>query len=200
MTSIIRWFQRDWFKIPLLGDTKTAIKLGIRSWFGDLGFSISDFILALLSCFQHSLSQFHSFKENSYEYAIWTSCEGTREKGLWVRVGKEAVENDALYQGRTEPLLSIYFVPGTVLWSFKFSKSNYYIHSKIIPILQVKKQRQKLNPGHVDPTRTSLVAQLVKNPPAIWKTWVQSLSWEDPLEKGKATHSSILAWRIPWTV
>ena len=43
----------------------------------------------------------------------------------------------------------------------------------------------------------SLVAQLVKNLPAVWETWVQSLGWEDPLEKGKATHSSILAWRIP---
>ena len=47
--------------------------------------------------------------------------------------------------------------------------------------------------------RASLVAQLVKNPPAMRETWVQSLGWEDPLEKGKATHSSILAWRIPWT-
>ena len=46
----------------------------------------------------------------------------------------------------------------------------------------------------------SLVAQLVKNPPAIWETWVQSLGWEDPLEQGKAIPSSILAWRIPWTV
>ena len=46
----------------------------------------------------------------------------------------------------------------------------------------------------------SLVAQLVKNPPAMRETWVLSLGWEDPLEKGKATHSSILAWRIPWTV
>ena len=46
----------------------------------------------------------------------------------------------------------------------------------------------------------SLVAQLVKNQPAIWETLVQFLGWEDPLEKGKATHSSILAWRIPWTV
>ena len=45
----------------------------------------------------------------------------------------------------------------------------------------------------------SLVAQLSKNPPAMWETWVQSLGWEDPLEKGKATYSSILAWRIPWT-
>ena len=44
----------------------------------------------------------------------------------------------------------------------------------------------------------SLVAQLVKNPPALWETWVPSLGWEEPLEKGKATHSSILAWRIPW--
>ena len=48
--------------------------------------------------------------------------------------------------------------------------------------------------------RASLVAQLVKNLPAMQETWVQSLGWEDPLEKGKATHSSILAWRIPWTV
>ena len=46
----------------------------------------------------------------------------------------------------------------------------------------------------------SLVAQLVKNLPAMQETWVQSLGWEDPLEKGMATHSSIPAWRIPWTV
>ena len=46
----------------------------------------------------------------------------------------------------------------------------------------------------------SLVAQLVKNPPAMGGTWVRSLGCEDPLKKGKATHSSILAWRIPWTV
>ena len=46
----------------------------------------------------------------------------------------------------------------------------------------------------------SLVAQLVKNPPAMWETWDRSLGWKDPLEKGTATHSCILAWRIPWTV
>ena len=45
----------------------------------------------------------------------------------------------------------------------------------------------------------SLVAQLVKNPPAMQETWFRSLGWEDPLEKGMATHYSILAWRIPWT-
>ena len=46
----------------------------------------------------------------------------------------------------------------------------------------------------------SLVTHLVKNLPEMRETWVRSLGWEDPLEKGKATHSGILAWRIPWTV
>ena len=48
-------------------------------------------------------------------------------------------------------------------------------------------------------TRASLVAQTVKNLPAMQETWIESLGWEDPLEKGMATHSNILAWRIPWT-
>ena len=43
------------------------------------------------------------------------------------------------------------------------------------------------------------MAQMLKNPPAMWETWVWSLSWEDPLEEGMATPSSILAWEIPWT-
>ena len=46
----------------------------------------------------------------------------------------------------------------------------------------------------------SLVAQLVKNLPVMQETWVHPLGWEDPLEKGKTTHSSIPAWRISWTV
>ena len=46
----------------------------------------------------------------------------------------------------------------------------------------------------------SLVTQLVKNSPAMWETWIRPLGWDDPLKKGKATHSSILAWRTPWTV
>ena len=46
----------------------------------------------------------------------------------------------------------------------------------------------------------SLMAQLVVNQPAMRETWVRSLGWKDPLEKGKATHSSILTWRIPWTI
>ena len=43
------------------------------------------------------------------------------------------------------------------------------------------------------------MAQMVKNLPAMWETWVRSLGQEDPLQKGMATHSCILAWRIPWT-
>ena len=46
----------------------------------------------------------------------------------------------------------------------------------------------------------SVVAQLVKNLPATYETWVRSVGWEDPLEKGTATHFGILAWRIPWAV
>ena len=46
---------------------------------------------------------------------------------------------------------------------------------------------------------TSLVAQLVRNLPIMWETWVQSLGQEEPLEKGMAPHSSILVWRISWT-
>ena len=46
----------------------------------------------------------------------------------------------------------------------------------------------------LDNSRASLVAQTVKNPPVMWETWVQSLGWDDPLEEGIATHSSILAW------
>ena len=49
-------------------------------------------------------------------------------------------------------------------------------------------------------TWASPVAQLVKNPRAMLETCVQTLGWEDPLKKGTATHSSILAWRVPWTV
>ena len=47
--------------------------------------------------------------------------------------------------------------------------------------------------------KASLVAQMLKNLPAMHETWVRSLGWEDPLEEGMATHSSILAWRIRWT-
>ena len=59
---------------------------------------------------------------------------------------------------------------------------------------------QRLSQSKLWQRRVSLVAQLVKNLPAMWETWVHYLGWEDPLEKGKVTHSSILAWRIPETV
>ena len=52
---------------------------------------------------------------------------------------------------------------------------------------------------HISVMWVSLVAQMIKNLPAMRETWVQSLDWEDPLEKGMATHFSILVWEIPWT-
>ena len=52
--------------------------------------------------------------------------------------------------------------------------------------------------SHCSPIKTSLVAQMVKRLPTMWETWVQSLGWEDLLEKEMVTHSSILAWKIPW--
>ena len=57
-----------------------------------------------------------------------------------------------------------------------------------------KRKNQNCNPDMWD----SLVTQTVKNPPEMRETWVLSLGWDDPLEKGTANHSSILAWRIPW--
>ena len=54
--------------------------------------------------------------------------------------------------------------------------------------------------GFLSKRGASLVAQLVKNPPITWETWVRSLGGEDPLEKETAPHSSVLAWRIPWPV
>ena len=65
------------------------------------------------------------------------------------------------------------------------------------PIIQSEVSQKQKNNYRI---WASLVAQLVKNLPAMRETWVPSLGWEDPLEKVKATYSSILAWRIPWTV
>ena len=63
----------------------------------------------------------------------------------------------------------------------------------------VSKGKKDKKTSTLHQANASLVAQMVKNLPSLQETWVQSLGWEDPLEKGMATHSSILAWRIPWT-
>ena len=80
----------------------------------------------------------------------------------------------------------------------------------LFPVSLFSHQKNKLLIGKIskcitflrllDMSWTSLVAQKVKNLPAMQEKRVQSLGWEDPLEKGMATHSTILAWRIPWTV
>ena len=73
-------------------------------------------------------------------------------------------------------------------------KTHFHKHGKI------KHYKRALIKHMPCASSASLVAQLVDNLPAMQETWVRSLGWDDPLEKGKATHSSILAWRIPWTV
>ena len=74
------------------------------------------------------------------------------------------------------------------------------ILSEISPKEKEKHHMISVTCGIYKITQPPLVAQLVKNPPAVPKTWVQSLGWEDPLEKKTATHSRILAWRTPSTV
>ena len=59
--------------------------------------------------------------------------------------------------------------------------------------------KMTFNRDFTESVRTSLVAQTVRRLPTMWETWVRSLGWEDPLEKERATHSSTLAWKIPWT-
>ena len=63
--------------------------------------------------------------------------------------------------------------------------------------MKIKLKQELLSPVYL--TRASLIAQSVKNLPAVQETWFQPLSWEDPLEKEMATHSSILTWEMPWT-
>ena len=79
----------------------------------------------------------------------------------------------------------VHRVPKNRTWPSTHAYSNWYLNITIMIM---------------ESLWASLVAQLVKNLPAMWETWVWSLGWEDSLENGKATHSSILAWRIPWTV
>ena len=69
-------------------------------------------------------------------------------------------------------------------------------------VWEIPKKRNLVGSSPWDNKRVghTIVAQLVRNPPAMWETWVRSLGWEDPLEKGMATHPSIQAWRIPSTV
>ena len=83
------------------------------------------------------------------------------------------------------------FYPVRIYWQFVLQISTYAQNLKIVQIRQFLKYHQQY-------VRSSLLAQRVKNLPAMQETWVQSLGQEDPLEKAMATHSSILAWRSPW--
>ena len=94
------------------------------------------------------------------------------------------------------------FLPAILIPACASSSPTFHM---LYSVYKLNKQGDNIQPWHtpfpiwnqsVVPVWVSLVAHLAKNPPAMKETWVQSLGWEDPLEKGKATHSSILAWRI----
>ena len=94
-------------------------------------------------------------------------------------------------------------LPTPVFWGFPGGSAGKESACNAGDLGSIPGLRSSLGEGKGYPLQcsgASLVAQLVKNPPAMRETWVQSLGREDPLEKGKATHSSILAWRILWTV
>ena len=89
------------------------------------------------------------------------------------------------------------------MWSHSaFSHPVYLVSFNLEPYLGLSLSPVSLSFGRVQAIYfiDFLVAQLVKNLPEMQETWVRSLGWEDPLEKGTATHSSILAWRVPWTM
>ena len=79
---------------------------------------------------------------------------------------------------------------------FKWSRER--LHQGLLPKCHLKDSNSGIYWVPPLACGTSLVAQTVKHPPTMWETWVQSLGWDDLLEKEMATHSSILAWKIPW--
>ena len=87
------------------------------------------------------------------------------------------------------------FIPKYFILGDTILKVTFLTPSSCYFIVGIKKCHQFLYVNLV-----SLIAQMVKNPPAMQEAPVRFLGWEDPLEKGKTTHSNILAWRIPWTV
>ena len=138
------------------------------------------------------LSLFRSFIEH-WVCIYWalTVCPALAANILWVRIYWALILRPAL----AIHILSVVFVgrrgSGLLCDSckgFRGTESPFNFASKMA-----------LPPSVVKPLLSSLVVQMVMNLPAMWETWVRSLGWEDPLEEGMATHSSILAWRSPWT-
>ena len=86
------------------------------------------------------------------------------------------------------------------VWSFLEKFKIELLYDPAIPLLGIYLKETKHYLEKIMHPHVHCIAQLVKNPPAMQETPVQFLGWEDPLNTGYATHSSILAWRIPWTV
>ena len=149
-------------------------------------------------CFYFSLT--HALDQ---QYSIWgtKSNDGLRYLGKSCKTLSTGVKihelNQQAFWNPMQPILGLFQVSFTVLLMKSkgdSSKEQFAIHLE-------PTRNQNLDCYSIWCTSiASLVAQLVKNPSAMWETWVWSLGWEDPLEKGKATHSGILACRITWSV
>ena len=113
----------------------------------------------------------------------------TRDAGKWSFQFSVPVKQEETAKAKTasgkEDFIQVYFRKG--------KKLELCLNSPPL------KTRVGVSVMNITTWKASLVAQLAKKPPAMLETWVLSLGWEDSLEKGKATHSSILAWRTPWT-
>ena len=143
---------------------------------------------------------FHALEKEmaTHSSVLAWRIRGTEEPGGLLSMGSHRVGHDwsDLAAAVAAALIEVSWVEANSIdhWSY-----TWWTH--------ITQQRQNLE-GSGEPLKmsdlkginTSLVAQMVKNLPAVWETWVRSLGWEDTLEKGIATHSSILAWRIPWTL
>ena len=106
-----------------------------------------------------------------------------------------------IYGVSQQTLVVAFWVPGPVLgpWDTQMTRTEGHL-SESCQSRGWDGHRSPWQQGHSTDTcasTASLVAQLVKNLPATWETWVQFLGWGDPLERGMATHSRVLAWRIP---
>ena len=134
-------------------------------------------------------------------YLIWVNSGSwwwTGRSGVLQFMGSQRVRHNwdwtELKVWRYAPNLTFWFSP------FSWNKVAFSTLWSRVVWCSSGAMRLGIRKPSFEPSWASLVSQLVKNLPAMWETWIWSLGWEDPLEKGKATHSSILAWKISWTV
>ena len=129
-------------------------------------------------------TKYHRVENIRAHHTLWSKSHSIFVSHVWVYI--------YLYAGFIEDLSQHQNIGKSLLWGTIVFKVYF---TSMVPNSSVVNNIIKL----LKPNRASLVAQMVKNLPAMQDTQVEYLGWEDPLEKGMATYSSILAWRILWT-